>query len=106
MILGEDRSRALNLALMVGFYPLVAGLAVARVLPWPSLLALLGLTRLLTGDVETVWGVYRKPKPTGPPEGYPVWPLWYTAAAFVHTRRAGALFVVGLAVAAIWPSLA
>lgn len=27
---------------------------------------------------------------------YPVWPLWYVAAAFVLTRGAGALFVLGL----------
>jgi hypothetical protein len=31
-----------------------------------------------------------------------VLPLWYAAIAFVHTRRAGALFVLGLAVAAIF----
>jgi len=29
-----------------------------------------------------------------------VWPLWFAALAFVHTRRAGALLVLGLAVAA------
>jgi 1,4-dihydroxy-2-naphthoate octaprenyltransferase len=31
-----------------------------------------------------------------------VWPLWFAAFAFTHTRRAGALLVVGLAVAAIF----
>jgi 1,4-dihydroxy-2-naphthoate polyprenyltransferase len=40
--------------------------------------------------------VYSKPKPSSPPPGYPVWPLWYVSAAFVHTRRAGGLFVLGL----------
>jgi 1,4-dihydroxy-2-naphthoate polyprenyltransferase len=30
-----------------------------------------------------------------------VWPLWYAPHAFVHTRRAGALFVVGLAIGAL-----
>jgi 1,4-dihydroxy-2-naphthoate octaprenyltransferase len=31
----------------------------------------------------------------------PVWPLWFAALAFVHLRIAGALLVLGLAVAAI-----
>jgi hypothetical protein len=31
-----------------------------------------------------------------------VWPLWFAAFAFTHTRRAGALLVAGLAIAAIF----
>jgi 1,4-dihydroxy-2-naphthoate octaprenyltransferase len=31
-----------------------------------------------------------------------VWPLWYAPYAFVHTRRAGALFVLGLAIGAVF----
>jgi 1,4-dihydroxy-2-naphthoate octaprenyltransferase len=31
-----------------------------------------------------------------------VWPLWFAAICFVHTRRAGALLVLGLAVAAVF----
>ena len=41
-------------------------------------------------------------RPDEPPPNWPIWPLWYAAYAFVHTRRAGLLFVVGLAVAAIF----
>jgi hypothetical protein len=33
---------------------------------------------------------------TEPPPDYPVWPLWFVSAAFVHTRRAGALLILGL----------
>jgi 1,4-dihydroxy-2-naphthoate octaprenyltransferase len=54
---------------------------------------------LVLGGLPILWRVlkvYSKPKPTSPPPGYPVWPLWYVSAAFVHTRRAGALFVLGL----------
>jgi 1,4-dihydroxy-2-naphthoate octaprenyltransferase len=56
-----------------------------------SLVVLGGLPMLLQA-----LDVYSKPKPSSPPPGYPVWPLWYVSAAFVHTRRAGALFVLGL----------
>jgi 1,4-dihydroxy-2-naphthoate octaprenyltransferase len=31
-----------------------------------------------------------------------VWPLWFAAIAFLHTRRAGALLVLGLIVAAVF----
>ncbi len=43
----------------------------------------------------------RQPKPAEPPKGFPIWPLWYAAIAFLHTRRAGLLLVVGLAIAAV-----
>jgi 1,4-dihydroxy-2-naphthoate octaprenyltransferase len=43
--------------------------------------------------------VYREPRPPAPPAEYPpnVWPLWYSAFAFQHTRRFGSLFLLGLA---------
>ena len=37
------------------------------------------------------------PKPLEPPKGYPGWPLWFVAMAFIHNRRFGLLFVTGLA---------
>ena len=42
------------------------------------------------------------PKPTRIPEEYraDVWPLWFVAFAFLHNRRFGPLFVLGLAVEA------
>ena len=42
--------------------------------------------------------VYSQPRPENPPEEYPegIWPLWYSALSFQHTRRFGALFLVGL----------
>ncbi len=47
--------------------------------------------------------LYNQPKPEQPPEGYPIWPLWYVAWAFLVTRRAGALFVLGLLIDAFFP---
>jgi 1,4-dihydroxy-2-naphthoate octaprenyltransferase len=43
-----------------------------------------------------VWGPFSRPKPDAPPDGFPIWPLWFAALAFVHTRRAGALLLAGL----------
>jgi 1,4-dihydroxy-2-naphthoate octaprenyltransferase len=47
------------------------------------------------------WKAFSQPKPDEPPAGFPVWPLWFAAVAFVHTRRAGSLLVLGLIIAAI-----
>ncbi len=65
-------------------------------LPVFALFALLGLPRL-----AQVWKAYTNPRPPEPPKGYPVWPLWYAPVAFVHSRRAGGLLLLGLLVAAV-----
>ncbi len=67
--------------------------------PWVLLVAL-GIPRLLA-----VLKVFDQPKPAGPPPGYPErgWPLWFVAYAFIHTRRAGGLFTLGLLLNALLP---
>jgi len=100
VVVGERRTRLLCQEMMAAFYALVVALTAARVFPWPALLALVGVTRLVP-----VWKVFSKPKPDAPPKeypDYPVWPLWFAAAAFVHARRAGALFVLGLAIGQVF----
>jgi 1,4-dihydroxy-2-naphthoate polyprenyltransferase len=41
---------------------------------------------------------YSNERPAAPPAEYPpnIWPLWYAAFAFQHTRRFGSLFLLGL----------
>jgi 1,4-dihydroxy-2-naphthoate polyprenyltransferase len=96
VILGERRSRTLTLAMMVGFYVLIAVLVPTGAIPAYALITFLGLPRLMQ-----VWKAYTEPRPAEPPKGYPVWPLWYAPVAFVHSRRAGALLLLGLAAAAV-----
>ena len=98
-ILGEPRARAITQAMMALFYVVILVLVGFRVLSWPSLLAFAALPRL-----RGVWRMYAHPRPPKPPRGYPIWPLWYASGAFVHTRRAGALLVLGLAVGAALPA--
>ncbi len=38
-----------------------------------------------------------KPRPTEAPPGYPVWPRWFSTVCFVHNRRFGNLFILGVA---------
>jgi 1,4-dihydroxy-2-naphthoate polyprenyltransferase len=97
VILGERRARLVTEALMVGFYVAIVACVAAGALPWPALAAFGGVP-LLTRALKAL----RRPRPAEPPRGFPVWPLWFAAFAFTHTRRAGALMVVGLVVAAIF----
>jgi 1,4-dihydroxy-2-naphthoate polyprenyltransferase len=97
VMLGEARARALTNALMVAFYVVVVADVIAGALPWPALAAFGGLP-LLFRALKAL----RRPRPEKPPRGFPIWPLWFVAFAFTHTRRAGALLVGGLAVAAIF----
>jgi 1,4-dihydroxy-2-naphthoate octaprenyltransferase len=97
VILGEARARKLTEALMIGFYAAVVGCVIAGALPWPAL-ACFGALPLLRRALKALG----RPRPERPPRQFPVWPLWFAAFVFTHTRRAGALMVAGLAIAAIF----
>ncbi len=94
--LGEVRARQVTKGMMVAFYVLVVVCTAVRALPWPALAVLVALPTLVK-----VWRPFSEPKPDAPPERWPIWPLWFAGIAFLHTRRAGALLVLGLAIAAI-----
>jgi len=95
VLLGEARARAATKGMMASFYVVVAVAAAVRALPWPAVLCVLALPKLVQA-----WGALGRPRPDSPPAGFPVWPLWFAAIAFVHTRRAGSLLVTGLVIAA------
>jgi len=91
VILGELRARTLTKMMMASFYPLIALLIALGTMPILSVLCFGGLLRLVR-----VWKPFSQPKPAAPPDGFPIWPLWFAAIAFVHTRLAGALLVLGM----------
>lgn len=97
VLLGEGRAKAVTLAMMVGFYLGSVALVAARALDWPALVALAGLPTL-----GYVWRAYHRPRPAERPPDNPVWPLWWAPLAFIHSRRAGGLLLVGLLLTAIW----
>jgi 1,4-dihydroxy-2-naphthoate octaprenyltransferase len=86
------------MGLMVGFYLVVLALVLTGTLGVWVLLVALALPRL-----RMALQLYREPKPSEPPEGYTVWPLWYVSWAFYHNKRAGLLFVAGLALNLLIP---
>lgn len=99
-LLGEARARKITQVLMIAFYPVVVLLVLGGAVSIACLLVFLAVPRLV--EVLKHFG---KPRPDTPPQNYPVWPLWYVAAAFVHTRRAGGLLVLGLLIGAVFPVL-
>ena len=96
--IGVAAALRLNRVLMIGFFLAIIGLVAAGILGLWVLLVVLALPRL-----RQVLRVFSEPMPQERPEGYPVWPLWYVSAAFVITRRAGALFLLGLLLNLIVP---
>jgi 1,4-dihydroxy-2-naphthoate polyprenyltransferase len=97
VIIGAGRAKALTQGMAVAYYVGVVGLVAVGALPWPALLTLAALPLL----VSTL-RAFARPAPDEPPPDYPVWPLWWAALAFIHTRRAGGLLVLGLLGWAIW----
>jgi 1,4-dihydroxy-2-naphthoate octaprenyltransferase len=98
VLLGERRARLVAQALMIAFYPIVIGAALAGWIgPWVGLVVL-GLPKL-----ASTLRTYSKPRPETPPHSYVGWPLWFVGASFVHTRRAGALLILGLLLNAFVP---
>ena len=96
VLLGEARARAVTKAMFVTFYVSVIALVIARVFPVAALLVVLSLPVM-----RKTWEAYSQPKPAVSPVPNPVWPLWFAAASFVVTRRAGGLLVLGLIIGAV-----
>lgn len=96
VLLGEKVSRYAVLGTMVLQYLLVAYLILTGFFTPVMLVVFLSLY----GFFKLTLPVYRSPRPASMPEEYraDVWPLWYVAFAFLHNRRFGILFVLGLVV--------
>jgi 1,4-dihydroxy-2-naphthoate polyprenyltransferase len=98
VLLGERNARRVAQVLMIAFYPIVLlAVAVGWIGPWVALVVL-AVPRLIA-----VLKVFQSPRPEVAPHSYVGWPLWFVGQAFVHTRRAGALLILGLLLNAFLP---
>jgi len=95
VVIGEARARGAVIAMIAVQYLLVIYLVATRFFSPALLIVLLALRTL-----PLVVTVYRHPKPEHKPDTYPAdaWPLWFVAFAFLHNRRFGLLFMLGLLV--------
>ncbi len=99
VLLGAGVSIRLNQALMVAFYLIILALVATHTLGVWTLLVVFSLPRLWR-----VLKTYSEPKPAAPPKNYPVWPLWYVAAAFYLNKLSGGLFILGLVLNLVLPT--
>ncbi|WP_279244372.1 prenyltransferase [Candidatus Litorirhabdus singularis] len=93
VILGEVSARYWVCAMLMLQYLGTVALVLLGVWHWGLLLVLLNLA-----DFKKLLQVFSEPKPAEAPAELPagVWPLWFSAFAFSHTRRFTGLFLVGL----------
>ena len=97
VIVGDRAARVLTQLMMVAFYVGVAALVATKALPWAALVVVLALPRAVAAI-----RAFSRPKPTEAPPDNPVWPLYWAPIAFLHTRRAGGLLILGLLAWAVW----
>lgn len=92
VILGERISRYTALGMILLQYLLVLYLVVIRFFSPVLLIVFLSIPILLQ-----IIPMFRSQKPEEKPEDYPdVWPNYFVAGAFVHNRRFGLLYLLGL----------
>jgi 1,4-dihydroxy-2-naphthoate octaprenyltransferase len=92
VILGERTSRYTALGMIFLQYLMVFYLVITGFFTPLMLIILFSIPVLLQ-----IIPIFRNPKPAEKPEDYPdVWPNYFVAAAFVHNRRFGMLFLLGL----------
>lgn len=96
--LGDSRSRAWVQAMLVAQYLLTGTLVALGWLPWPVLIVLFAVPRLVA-----TWRVFAQPAPSQPPADFPAsaWPLWFSAYAFDHTRWFSLLLLAGYCLALV-----
>ena len=96
VVLGEERARLATKGMFVAFYGLTVVLVAVRIFPAAALLVFASFPLF-----PRVWEAYGHPKPVQSPVPNPVWPLWFAPLAFLLTRRAGGLLVLGLIIGAL-----
>jgi len=93
VILGDRVARTTTLAMLFAQYLLCIGLVAAGSYSWTLLLVLINAPRLLP-----LLKVFSCAKPVAKPQDYldEIWPLWFSAHAFRHTRQFTSLFLLGV----------
>ena len=93
VIIGERNARYAALLMMALQYVIVVYLVLTRYFSPAMLVVLLALPALVL-----CFRMFRHPRPETRPDFYPedAWPLWFVASSFVHSRRFGGFFLLGL----------
>jgi len=97
VVLGERLARYTVVGMLVLQYVSVIYLTVIQFFTPVLLIVLLAIKSFME-----IMPIFRQPKPEQKPPDFPdVWPNYFVAAAFVHNRRFGILYLLGLILNAI-----
>ncbi|MFN2145026.1 MAG: prenyltransferase [Anaerolineales bacterium] len=91
VVIGDYASRLLDFFALFFIYGIIIYLIATKFYTPVMLIILLAGKQLFYA-----LAVLAKPKPEGPPEGYPAWPIWFSGFTFLHNRRFTMLFMLGL----------
>lgn len=93
VILGEARARSWVIGMLILQYIGSVALVATGRAHWLLLAVLVNLPAL-----QRLIGAFRAPKPATRPENFPdnIWPLWFAAFAFDHTRKFTTFFITAL----------
>ena len=92
VLIGETASRYLNMAAVILAYAItIYMIAVPRFFT-PVLL----IVFVAAGPAWKALVRMSRPRPKEAPPGYPIWPRWFSTVAFMHNRRFGNLFILGV----------
>ena len=98
VMLGDVAARKAVQLMLAAQYGVVILQVLVGAAPWPILLILIAIK-----PARRMWTVYATPAPDQKPVSFPesVWPLWFSAYAFAHTRLYAGGLMLGLLLAAL-----
>ena len=92
VLLGQTGSRILNISVIV-----IAYLVIAYLIAVPRFFTpIMAIVLIAAPDAWKAISRLSKPRPEAAPAGYPVWPRWFSTVSFMHNRKFGNLFVLGV----------
>ena len=92
VLLGETAARYITISAIVLSYIIVLYLIFVTHFFTPIML----LIFIAIKPAQIALQRMSKPRPSGPPEGYPIWPRWFSTVCFVHNRVFSNYFVLAL----------
>jgi 1,4-dihydroxy-2-naphthoate octaprenyltransferase len=104
VLLGDSRARQVTKGLVAFMYISTVILVIVGIFLPTALLVLLALPL-----ARRLWEIFSHPKPKERPDWAIGWPLYFVGVAFIHNRRFGMFYILGiilqLVVYAVYPGL-
>jgi len=92
VLVGEPAARFITISAIVLSYVITLYLIFVDRFFTPIMLLVLVAYKPAMAAIQRM----SKPRPDGPPEGYPIWPRWFSTVCFVHNRVFSNYFVLAL----------